>query len=160
MLAGLCQTRGRRRLELTLLHPVTIPKPMIMAPCHRRVRLRKAHCEQMLPAFDRISAHRRLLVTGCRDSADQLAIYAGMSGRERVTVLLRLLGVSAGSFCADPTSRFDKAAPGGPVSRGRLARCLQCMSLRAATCRVAGNSMSAGSQPTSPLCHLAHFQPL
>jgi hypothetical protein len=34
------------------------------------------------------------------------------------------------------------------------------MSLRASTCRVAGNSVSAGSQPTSPLGHLAHFWPV
>jgi hypothetical protein len=34
------------------------------------------------------------------------------------------------------------------------------MSFSAATWRVAGNSISAGSQPTSPLGHLAHFQPL
>src|SRR6266511_6023251 len=34
------------------------------------------------------------------------------------------------------------------------------MLLSGTTCSVAGNSMSAGSQPTSPLGHLAHLQPV
>ena len=34
------------------------------------------------------------------------------------------------------------------------------MSLRGDTCRISGSSTSAGSQPTSPLGHFAHFQPL
>jgi hypothetical protein len=39
---------------------------------------------------------------------DHLAIYAGMTGRNRVAVLLRLLGGErAGSFCPDAISRAN-----------------------------------------------------
>lgn len=92
---------------------------------------------------------------------DQLPIYAGMSGRDRVAVLLRLLGVSAGSSCTDAMSRSDKAAPRGSVSRGRLARYFQChviarrplpAGLRAIQCRPAASLRPhAATWPTC--CH-------
>jgi hypothetical protein len=56
--------------------------------------------------------------------------------------------------------RLGLGHPRGAVLACCLARCVHSMSLSAATRRVEGNSVSAGSQPTSPLGHLAHFQPV
>jgi hypothetical protein len=50
---------------------------------------------------------------------DQLAIYATMSGRDRVAVLLRLLGGGAGSFSTDLTSISDGIALAHHISHSR-----------------------------------------
>jgi hypothetical protein len=78
---------------------------------------------------------------------DQLPIYAGMSGRDRVAVLLRLLGVSAGSSCTDAMWRSDKAAPKGQSRGVAWLGISSAMSLRAARYLQGCGQFNVGRQP-------------